>query len=87
MSEHKFTYTVSGVNLSNEQKTAISQAIAAVVAEVLMGDDPGGFRADSLVLHRIYGGIWQRVADLEQFEKGDPLAVQLPKLAGGVERG
>jgi hypothetical protein len=61
MPEHKFTYTVSGVHLSEEHQKRISQAIAVAVANELVGEEAGEFTADNLSLLRIYGGIWQRV--------------------------
>jgi hypothetical protein len=61
MPEHKFTYTVSGVHLSEEHQQRISQAIAVAVANELVGEDSGAFTADNLSLLRIYGGIWQKV--------------------------
>lgn len=61
MLEHKFTYTVSGVHLSEEHQQRISQAIAVAVANELVGEDTGEFSSDNLSLLRIYGGIWQKV--------------------------
>jgi hypothetical protein len=58
MSDHKFVYTVSGVDLSHEQKAAISREIGAAVARVLGGGSPGAPRTDFLNIGKIYGGIW-----------------------------
>ena len=57
MADHKFVFTVSGVDLSDEQKTVISQEIGAAVSRVLVG---GGtqVKAESLSYCRINGGIW-----------------------------
>lgn len=80
MAEHKFTYTVSGVHLSDEHQHRISQAIAAAVAGELAGDAPGEIRADALSLLRIYGGIWQKVA-IQGIEGQDPVAKQVGVIA------
>jgi hypothetical protein len=58
MSDHKFGYTVSGVDLSHEQKEAISREIGAAVARVLAGGSPGVPRTDFLAIGKNYGGIW-----------------------------
>lgn len=41
MQNHKFEYVVSGVELSSEQKAAISSAIASAVSGVLLGTGAG----------------------------------------------
>ncbi len=84
MSEHRFSYTVSGIHLSDEQKIAISQAIGVAVADILLGEDPSAMRADCLTLHRIYGGKWINVADLEADEAEDALAARLPEIVANV---
>jgi hypothetical protein len=58
MASHKFTYTVSGVDLSAEQSSAISREIAAAVTRVLVGSSPQGIKPEYLTLLKIYGGIW-----------------------------
>jgi hypothetical protein len=58
MASHRFTYTVSGVDLSAEQQAAISGEIAAAVARVLVGQSPKGLKADFLTVTKIHGGIW-----------------------------
>lgn len=80
MSEHKFTYTVSGIHLSDEQQTRVSQAIAAAVAGAIVGDSPGEAHADNLSLLRIYGGIWQKVL-VRGTEGQDPVASQVGVIA------
>ena len=61
MAQHKFTYTVSGVHLSDEQQQRVSRAIATAVAGAIAGEAPGEVHTDALSLLRIYGGIWQKV--------------------------
>ena len=80
MSEHKFSYTVSGIKLSDEQQVRVSQAIAGAVASALAHEAPGEFSADSLTLHRIYGGIWQAV-EIRGTEVNDPVANQVGVIA------
>jgi hypothetical protein len=58
MANHKFTYTVSGVDLNSEQKAAISREIGAAVTRALIGPSPQPVRSDFLTLTKIYGGIW-----------------------------
>jgi ethanolamine ammonia-lyase small subunit len=56
MADYKFVYTVSGVDLSDAQRTKISQGIAAAVTHALVGEAPTALRNESLSLFRIYGG-------------------------------
>jgi hypothetical protein len=63
MPEHKFVYTVSGIELSDEKKAKISQAIAVAVTQEITGKAPEELRADYLTLHRIYGGRWIPAAE------------------------
>jgi hypothetical protein len=79
MAEHKFVYTVSGVNLSEAQKTKIAEAIGGAVAQALAADAPGAVKTDCLFVNRIYGGRWIPIADAEA------LGVQniLTDVAGG----
>jgi hypothetical protein len=65
MADHRFVYTVSGVNLSDTQKTKISEAIGVAVAEALVADAPGAVRTDCLTVNRIYGGRWIPIAEAE----------------------
>jgi hypothetical protein len=65
MAEHRFFYTVSGVDLSDAQQAKVSQAIGVAVAEALAGDAPGAVKADFLSVNRIYGGKWIPVAVAE----------------------
>jgi hypothetical protein len=58
MSSHKFTYTVSGIELSNEQQAAISREIAAAVTRALVGHAPKAVKPDCLTVTKIRGGIW-----------------------------
>jgi hypothetical protein len=65
MADHRFVYTVSGINLTEAQKTKISEVIGVAVAEALAGQAPGTVRTDCLTINRIYGGRWIPVADAE----------------------
>ena len=65
MPDHRFVYTVSGVNLSDAQKAKISEAIGGAVAEALTADAPGTVRTECLTINRIYGGRWIPVAEAE----------------------
>jgi hypothetical protein len=58
MANHKFTYTVSGVDLSQEQQAAVSRAIAAAVSTALIGHAPKTVTSEALSLWKIAGGIW-----------------------------
>ena len=64
--EHKFVYTVSGVQLSDAQKTKISQEIAVAVTRAIVGDSPTQLRADYLTLCRINGGRWIPTLEVEK---------------------
>ena len=76
MATQKFVYTVSGVDLSDAQKTKISQEIAAVVARAVMGEAPRAIQPDLLTLHGIAGGRMIPLAEakggatVEAFFKG-----------------
>jgi hypothetical protein len=58
MAEHKFVYSVSGINLSEAQQSRISQAIGVAVAQVLTGDGQGPIHTDYLNAIKIHGGKW-----------------------------
>jgi hypothetical protein len=58
MASHKFTYVVSGVDLTSEQKAAISREIGSAVARALAGASPKPVTTDFLCLTKIAGGIW-----------------------------
>lgn len=80
MPEHKFTYTVSGVHLSDKQQQRVSQAIASAVAGAIAGEAPGEAHTNALSLLRIYGGIWQKVL-VEGAEGKDPVASEVGVIA------
>jgi hypothetical protein len=68
MPDTRFVYTVSGVELSEAQKAAISQEIGAVVSRALLGDIEGAkalgaLQSNVLNISKIHGGKWI-VADL-----------------------
>lgn len=72
MESHKFTYTVSGVKLSDEQKHEISQAISSAVTTALIGQSSRSEIAhssrlgtsDTFSLIKIWGGLWARPSEL-----------------------
>jgi hypothetical protein len=73
MPDTRFVYTVSGVELSEPQKAAISQEIGAVVSRALLGDlgagekTFSGLQSNVLNICKIHGGKWI-VADLVKNE-------------------
>jgi len=79
MADHKFVYTVSGVNLSEAQKTKIAEVIGGAVAQALATEAPGTVKTECLTVNRIYGGRWIPIAEAEA------LGVQniLTDVAGG----
>jgi hypothetical protein len=60
MADHRFVYTVSGVELKEEHKHKISEAIGAAVATSLanIAGVQNVAAVDSLNLLKIYGGLW-----------------------------
>jgi ethanolamine ammonia-lyase small subunit len=56
MADYKFEFTVSGVNLSDDQKQRISNRIAAAVTQAMVGDSPDLLSAQFLSVCRINGG-------------------------------
>jgi hypothetical protein len=58
MASHKFTYTISGVELSEEHQAAISREIASAVTRALIGVSPSKLKTDFLTVTKIRGGIW-----------------------------
>jgi hypothetical protein len=74
MADHKFEYTVSGVDLSNDQRSAISREIGAAVARVLLGASPQTLRSDSLNICKIQGGRWIPVEAAAKENVGDLVA-------------
>jgi len=60
MADHRFVYTVSGVELKEEHKHKISEAIGAAVATSLasIAGVQKVAAVDSLNLLKIYGGRW-----------------------------
>jgi hypothetical protein len=72
MESHKFTYTVSGVKLSDAQKHEISQAISSAVTSALISHSSKSeighsFKfgeSDTFSLTKIWGGVWALPAEL-----------------------
>lgn len=81
MADHKFVYTVSGVDLSNQQKAAISEAIGAAVATAMLGASPKAARSDFLNILNIHGG--RRIeADAVANERVGDLVAAANRIAG-----
>jgi hypothetical protein len=58
MADHKFVYTVSGVDLNDEQQRAISQEIGNAVTRALLGHQPKAAKSEFLNICKIHGGLW-----------------------------
>lgn len=56
MASHKFVYTVSGIDLSDAQKSKISQEIAAVVTRAVLGESRAAIQPDLLTRYGVAGG-------------------------------
>jgi hypothetical protein len=63
MADHKFEFTLSGVNLSEEQKNKIASEIATVVTRAVVGDSPKSLSTPMWSLVNIHGG--RMVPDFE----------------------
>lgn len=56
MADHKFEFTVSGVELSEAQKNHIAGQIALVVTRALVGEAPDALRTPMWSQVNIHGG-------------------------------
>jgi hypothetical protein len=56
VADHKFEFTVSGVNLSEAKKKQIAGEIALVVTRALVGDAPDALRTAMWSQVNIHGG-------------------------------
>ena len=56
MADHRFEFTLSGAQLSDEQKLRISNEIAIAVTKVVVGDTPELLSAPMFGICRINGG-------------------------------
>ena len=56
MAEHKFEFTLSGVNLSEAQKTQIASEIALVVTRAVTGNSPQALSTPMWSKVNIHGG-------------------------------
>jgi len=74
MANQKFVYTVSGVDLSEEQRGAISREIGAAVARALIGAAPKALRSNALNICKIHGGRWIPVEDVAKQNVGELVA-------------
>jgi hypothetical protein len=68
MADHKFEFVVSGVELSEAQKTHISSQIALVVTQALVGKSPEALRTPMWSLVNIHGG--RMIPDFEGVPAG-----------------
>lgn len=57
MPSHKFEYVISGVELNDEQKTAISAAIATAVSKVLIGTGTNVGNFPDLAKGKVWGAF------------------------------
>lgn len=71
MANHKFTYVVSGVDLSHDLKASISRAIAGAVAGALAQGPKMEGRVEALNFTKIYGGIWIEPSALSKTMQGE----------------
>jgi hypothetical protein len=65
MPKHRFSYTVSGISLTDAQKAQISEEIAAAVTRVIVGDAPELLNMAYSAEHPICGGS-HRQQDTQQ---------------------
>jgi hypothetical protein len=72
MASHKFVYTVSGVELSEAQKSKISQEIAGVVTRAVLGESRAAIQPELLTLHGVAGGRMIPTAEFSAV-KGRPV--------------
>jgi hypothetical protein len=56
MADHKFEFTLSGVNLSEAQKNQIASEIALAVTRAVVGTDTEALRTPMWSLLNIHGG-------------------------------
>lgn len=56
MPKHRFSYTVSGISLTEAQKAQISEEIAVAVTRVIVGDAPELLSMGYAAEHPICGG-------------------------------
>ena len=60
MPEYKFTYKISGIHLTDLQRTRISDEIALAVTRTLLDDSPGTLCMRYEAEHPICGGAHRR---------------------------
>jgi len=70
----KFVYTVSGINLSEEQKGTIAREIGAAVTRALIGAAPQSLRSNALNICKIHGGRWIPVDEVAKQNVGEVVA-------------
>jgi hypothetical protein len=56
MADHKFEFTLSGVNLTDEQKNSIAGEIALVVTRAVVGSSPKALSTPMWSQVNIHGG-------------------------------
>ncbi len=71
MADHKFEFTLSGVNLTEEQRTQIAGEIAMVVTRVVVGKSPDAAKAAMWSQVKINGGRMIPQALLGEVTRGE----------------
>ncbi len=56
MADHKFEFTLSGVNLSDAQRNHIAAEIGLVVTRAMVGSSPADLKTPMWSLVNIHGG-------------------------------
>jgi len=82
MASHKFVYTVSGVELTDAQKSKISHEIAGVVTRAVLGESRAQIQPELLTLNGIAGGRMIPTAELKAGE-GRPVEDFIVRGCGG----
>jgi hypothetical protein len=82
MASHKFVYTVSGVDLTDAQKSKISHEIAGVVTRAVLGESRAQIQPELLTLNGIAGGRMIQATELAS-EKGRSVEDFISRGCGG----
>ncbi|HYI64053.1 MAG TPA: hypothetical protein VEW71_04135 [Allosphingosinicella sp.] len=75
MSSQRFVYTVSGIELTDAQKSHISEEIAAAVTRALLGEMPTVLDSGYLSEHPLCGGSHIHPEDLDSPTEAEPSAI------------
>ena len=82
MADYKFEFTLSGANLSDEQKLRISNDIATAVTKAVVGDSPQLMSAPMFSACRINGGkifIGAEAVELAKAAEASPAKATLTR--------